>query len=106
MCQRFVFKTNVWQKKEETNVGRWGLQMQIVGMMGGGGGLEAKVMTWQHVGWSLGACEHWHKVCGCCVFPFYVLQLLLIRFTQQNLRCISKSTMKHLQNLDRKSNLP
>ena len=31
-------------------------------------------------------------------FAFHVLQLLLIVFTQQNSCCISKSTMKYVQN--------
>ena len=39
-------------------------------------------------------------------FVFHVLQLLLIRFTQQNSCCIRKSSMKHLQKPDPKSDLP
>ena len=45
------------------------------------------------------------KVCGCYSGCFHVLQLLLNRFTQQKLCCISKSLMKHQQMSDGKSNL-
>ena len=41
------------------------------------------------------------KVCGIYSIFFQVLQLLSVRFTQQNLCCISKSTMKHHQKLYR-----
>ena len=37
---------------------------------------------------------------GVMWFVFHVLQLLPIKFTQQNLCCISKSIMKHMQKLD------
>ena len=37
---------------------------------------------------------------GVTWFLFHVLQRLVIKFTQQNLCCISKSTMKHMQELD------
>ena len=43
---------------------------------------------------------------GVVWFVFHILQFLLIRFTQQNLRCMSKSAMEHLQTPDWKSNLP
>ena len=35
------------------------------------------------------------------VFVFYVIQLLLVIYTQQNVRCINKPMLKHQQNLDR-----
>ena len=42
-----------------------------------------------------------HLMCGVVIrFVFHVLQLLLIRFTQHNLCCISNSMMKHQQKLD------
>ena len=46
------------------------------------------------------------KTCGCLRYVgvvwliFHVLQLLLIRFTQQNSCCISMYTMKHMQKPD------
>ena len=47
------------------------------------------------------------RVCGCYVVSFSILlQRLPIRFTQQNLCCISKFTMKHLRKLGFKSDLP
>jgi hypothetical protein len=46
------------------------------------------------------------RYAGVIWFVFHVLQLLLIRFIQQNSCCISKSTMKHLQNTDWKLDLP
>ena len=39
-------------------------------------------------------------------FVYHVLQLLLIRIRERNLCCISKSTMKHQSNLNRKLDLP
>ena len=39
---------------------------------------------------------------GVIWFMFHVLQLLPIRFTQQNSWCINKPTMKHMQKLDKK----
>ena len=39
------------------------------------------------------------------IWFFNVLLLLPIRFTQENACCIRKSTMKHMQKPDRKSNL-
>ena len=39
-------------------------------------------------------------------FIFQVLQLLLVRYIQQDLKCISKPTMKHMQKPDWKSDLP
>ena len=38
---------------------------------------------------------------GVIWFSFCVLQFLLIIITQENSSCISKSMMKHLQNLER-----
>ena len=46
-----------------------------------------------------------YKVSGCYLVAFHVLQLLLNRFIQQKLCCISKSIMKRLQKLV-KSNFP
>jgi hypothetical protein len=43
-----------------------------------------------------------HKVCGWYLVPFSILQLVLIRFTQLKLCCISQSTMKRMQNSNRK----
>ena len=40
------------------------------------------------------------KICGVIWFLSHVLQLLLVKFTQQNFCCISKSTMKHMRKLD------
>ena len=40
------------------------------------------------------------KVCGCYSVLFHVLWLLLIRSTQRNLCCNSKSTRKHQQKSD------
>ena len=41
------------------------------------------------------------KACGCYLVRFFrVLQLPLIRFTQQNSCCVSKPLMRHLQKLD------
>ena len=37
---------------------------------------------------------------GVIRFLFHVLHILPIRFTEQNLSCIRKSTMKHMQELD------
>ena len=44
------------------------------------------------------------KVCGCYLVVFHVLQLLPIRFPQQNLCYINKSMMNHWQKVD--SNFP
>ena len=43
---------------------------------------------------------------GVSWFVVHVLQLLLIRFTQQNSCCTSKTMMKHLQKLDWRFDLP
>ena len=43
---------------------------------------------------------------GVIWFLFHVLQLLPIRFTQQNSCCINKSTIKHLQNSNWHLDLP
>ena len=42
---------------------------------------------------------------GVIQFFFHIFQLLKIIFTQQNLCCINKPTMKHMQKLDQKLNL-
>ena len=39
-------------------------------------------------------------------FLSHVLNLLPVRFTQQNSRCIRKSAMKHMEKPDRKSDFP
>ena len=43
---------------------------------------------------------------GVIWFTFHVLQLLSIRFIEQNACCISKSTMKHMQKAYWNSDLP
>ena len=51
--------------------------------------------------------EDWFcKVCGCQLVCCHVLQLLLIRFTSQNVCCKSKFTMKHEKKSDWRSDFP
>ena len=59
--------------------------------------------------------NYYDKVRGCnlVVFCFvflgffsHVLQLLLIIFTQHNACCVNGSTIKHMQKMDWKSDLP
>ena len=53
---------------------------------------------------SLGGCDECCRQkflsmkLGVIWFVFHILHVLLMRFTEQNLCCISKSTMEHLQN--------
>ena len=62
--------------------------------------IEADIRTYISIV-GLGSCV-WVRYMGVIRFEFHVLQLLSIRFTQQNLCNISKSIMKHHQ----KSDLP
>ena len=50
-------------------------------------------------------CDTTIRCVGVTSFVFHVLQLLLIRGTQQNSYCISKSLMRHSQKLNWKLNL-
>ena len=65
----------------------------------------AKYFTWGLMEIILSVIQPYLRCVGVTSFVFHVLQLLLIRGTQQNSYCISKSLMRHSQKLNWKLNL-